>query len=115
MSFTQQLTTQIAHTSFANCFATVVGCGYMGREYIKAFQALGVPAIRVCSQSEKSVNGVSFFSGGYANFHAEPEEKELVVIAIPTQELIPAAKHFIDLGFRNFLIEKPISLYVDEM
>ena len=45
------LTEAIEAADFGNCAVTVVGYGYMGREYVKAVRALGIRRIRVCSRS----------------------------------------------------------------
>ena len=89
----------------------------MGRHYLQALQSLGVGQIRVCSQSEDSleslrhVAGVTAKSGGYQLLDWTPSPSELAIIATPTSELASAADHLAKLGFRNILIEKPVSLY----
>lgn len=114
MSFTQKLVKTITHTSFADSAVTVVGCGYMGKEYVKALRTLGIGSIQVCARTKKSLE-VKSFTGGYVEFDEKPKGGEWAILAIPIEELIPAAYHFVELGFKKFLIEKPVSLYSKEI
>lgn len=117
MSFSQKLSTKLAATDFSRCLATVVGYGNMGREFVKALQALGVGQICVSSLSEESLlplkdfENVTVVGGGYQRLKRKPGRDELAIIATPTAHLIPAAHHLRELGYRQFLIEKPISLW----
>lgn len=102
----------ILRESFSGAAVTLVGFGAMGREYFKTLKLLGVQHVRVVSRSKKE--GVTF-SGGFENFRESPRENESVLLAVPIPELMPAAEHFRELGFKRFLIEKPLSLYSGEM
>lgn len=102
----------ICRESFSDAAVTLVGFGGMGREYFKTLKSLGVQNVRVVSRSAKE--GVTF-SGGFESFRQTPRENESVILALPIPELIPAAEHFRELGFRRFLIEKPLSLYSGEL
>lgn len=121
MSFSRKLVETIANASFVDASATVIGCGYMGREYIKALQVLNVPSIQVCSKSEPKFevlsthSRISAFSSGYLKFDRKAKPEALAIIATPTKDLIPAAKHLQQLGFRRFLIEKPVALSAKEI
>lgn len=116
MSFTLELTKTLSSSSFSHCSATVVGCGYMGKEFVKALQSLHVPSIRICSRSESSMEvfkgfkEVTCFSGGYEKFSAEARPGELAIIATPTEYLMNASTHLLGLGYKRFLIEKPVAL-----
>lgn len=116
MALSQELAETLAQTSFADCVVTVVGCGHMGKEFIKALQFLKVPSVRVCSRSqpqfevfEKQTN-ITTFSGGYRQFQEKARPNELAIIATPIPDLIPTALHLRELGYKCFLIEKPIAL-----
>ena len=116
-----ELASAIAETDFSGCAAAIVGHGNMGRQYVEALRSLGVSQIRVCSRSEASLEsldqapGITTKSGGYELLDWTPEPGELAIIATPTSELVPAAQHLASLGFRNILIEKPVSLYAAEI
>ena len=111
-----ELAEAIRVTDFSRCAATVIGYGYMGRQYVEALKALGVKQIRVCSRSEaplkelQNLDGIATFAGGYTRLDAEPLPGELGIVATPTSDLIAATKHLVARGFRNLLIEKPVSL-----
>lgn len=111
----------MAVSDFSGAKVTVLGYGAMGKEYVKALQALKVKEILVCSRSEaplkelQGFKGITVQSGGYENLKAKPQEKELVIIALPVADLIPASKFLKELGYKKFLIEKPVSLYSSEL
>ena len=116
-----ELATAIGETDFSGCKATVVGYGNMGREYVRALQALGVPSIHVCSRSPQpldelsGLDGVSTTSGGYVNLNTTPTPDELGIVATPTDGLAAAARHLAECGFRKVLIEKPVSLWSENI
>lgn len=93
----------------------------MGQQYVKALQSLQVEQIRVCSRSEatlellKQASGITTKSGGYGLLDWTPSPGELAIIATPTSELVPAARHLANLGFRKIFIEKPVSLFAAEI
>lgn len=121
MTFSEQLKTKIAAADFSDCRATVVGYGNMGKEFVLALQALKVGQITVCSLSAQSLlslkefENITVFDGGYQNFKRKPDQDELAIVATPTAHLIPAALHLRELGYRKFLIEKPVSLWSEEL
>lgn len=107
----------ISETDYRDFSVTVVGYGYMGKEYVKALRALGVRKIRVCSRSAEpllalqDVSDVEVVSGGYDKLYEAPLPYEWGIVATPLHDLIGAAKHLVTLGYKKLLIEKPISLF----
>jgi predicted dehydrogenase len=98
--------------------ATVIGYGYMGKEYVAALQALRTGRIRVASRSPEPLEelpGIETRSGGYAAVDWEPVEGEVAIIAVPPPELIPASEHLIKLGYKRLLVEKPVSFWSQEI
>lgn len=116
-----QLAEAITHADFSGCAATVVGYGYMGRQYVKALGALGVRRIRVCSRSAGpleelcSTDDVELVGGGFERLDVHPRADELGIVATPTALLVPAAQRLASLGFPRLLIEKPVALYSSEI
>ena len=110
------LASAISTTDFSTRAATVVGYGYMGKEYVKALRALGVERIRVCSRSGgpleelRGADGVETAAGGFERLGWQPERDELGIIATPTAALADASQQLASLGFRHLLIEKPVCL-----
>ena len=111
-----QLAATVAAASFAQCDATVVGYGFMGKHYFQALQALGFGQVNVCSRSLEplgnldGIDGVNAKAGGYKNAVGPASKDSLAIVATPTVDLVDATKHLADLGFRKILVEKPVSL-----
>ena len=105
----------IGSADFTVGAATIVGIGTMGRQYLAALRALGVPQIRICSRSPEPLaafqgTGIDTISGGIERLACAPGPDELGIIATPTASLAAAAERLASLGFRRLLIEKPVSL-----
>jgi predicted dehydrogenase len=116
-----KLANAIRTADFSSCGVTVVGYGHMGRAYVEALRALGVGRIHVCSRSEKALDDlgrdpvVETTSGGIDRLIRLPDASDLVIVATPTDTLVPFSKQLIGLGFRRLLIEKPVSLRSSEI
>lgn len=116
-----ELAAAIRACDFSPCAATVVGCGKMGAQFLKALQFLGVKRIRVCSLSEvsldplKGASDISIVPGGFRALRSVQFAEELAIVAIPIAELVPAAEHLAACGYRKMLIEKPVSLWADQI
>lgn len=121
MSDSSDLAKSIAAADFSNCAATVIGYGFMGKEYVKSLRALGFGKIRVYSRSVepleelRDVDGVEAIAGGLAIMERPAQTGELGIIATPYALLVPAAQKLTALGFRRLLIEKPVSLQSSEI
>jgi len=117
----EELASKIRSTDFTDCSATVLGFGAMGRHYLKALQSLELERIRVCSRSQDSLDSladqpnIKTVAGEFRSLDFAPVTGELAIVATPIAQLIPAAKHMADLGFKNILIEKPASLWSNEI
>jgi len=115
------LVAAIAASDFSASSVTVVGYGFMGKHYMQALQALGVGQIHVCSRSNEPLEqlngmpGVTTTAGGYQALNRPAHSGELGIVATPTADLVSAAEHLADLGFRKILIEKPVSLWSTEI
>ncbi len=107
----------IGAADFSDRAALIVGCGVMGKHYFRALEALNVGRVGVCSRSAASLEelaeraGVTCTSGGYQNLEGPTLPDQLVIVATPIADLVPAALHLADLGYRRILIEKPVSLH----
>lgn len=111
-----ELAGRIRATDYSNASATVLGYGNMGREYVKALRFLGVGNVHVCSRSStplaelEGMPGVRTLAGGYERSTEKAVRGELGIVATPTADLVAAASHLLNQGFRQLLIEKPVSL-----
>ena len=121
ISGSSQLASAIATTDYSGCAATVIGYGYMGREFVKALRALRVGHICVCSRSEerllelKGLDGVTTISGGWQRLTRRPAPNELGIVATPSELLVPVAHHLLSLGVTKILVEKPVSCLPDDI
>jgi predicted dehydrogenase len=116
-----ELAKAISAADFGDCAVTVVGYGYMGKEYVKALRALGVGEIRVYSRSAeplvelRDVDGVETIAGGIEKMECPAKNGELGIITTPSALLVSATRKLATLGFERLLIEKPVSLLAGEI
>ncbi|MBI4278967.1 MAG: Gfo/Idh/MocA family oxidoreductase [Armatimonadetes bacterium] len=117
----EELRAALASADVAHRAATVVGYGYMGQQFVKALQILGVGRIRVCARSEeklaglRGMPGVTTLAGGVDRLDVTPEPEEVAIVATPTEILAAATERLVALGYRTLLIEKPVALYADRI
>ena len=99
----------------------LVGAGWMAEQYCTALSAMGIRSVTVISRSEQSATrccrefGYLPMHGGYLDCLPRLSSFDLVIVATPLHELLPAAMVALQCGNRNILIEKPASLYSDEL
>lgn len=111
----------IAGREFHGCAVTIVGYGFMGREYLKALRALGVGRIRVCSRRPEPLEalrgeaGLDTVAGGASALRGPTAEEELAIVASPVASVVEVSQRLIERGFRRLLIEKPVSLFAEEI
>lgn len=116
-----ELAAAIRDVDWSRSAATVIGFGAMGRQYVKALQALGVTRIRVCSRSPgplealRGVAGIELIAGGIERLACTPQPGELAIVATPIPPAVAAAERLASLGFRRLLLEKPVSLWSSEI
>lgn len=98
----------------------IVGSGKMAREYVRALVAIGQP-FAVIGRGERSAAllesdlGVSVARGGLACFLREAEPPRFAIVATQISELVPAVELLIERGVTDILVEKPVSLYPEEV
>lgn len=119
MSYKETL--NINNLDFHNKRILIIGASWMADQYCKAFSIMGIEDVSVVSKSvTSSINlcqkhGYRPYHDGYELNCQKLGEHDLVVIATPIHELIPAAKCAVASGNKNILIEKPGSLYSAEL
>ena len=93
----------------------------MGKEFPKALLAMNILNFTIVTASEgtamdcRSTFGCRTISGGYQTAVLEGDIYDLVIIATPIHEQIPAIRHVIYCGNTNILVEKPCSVYSNEL
>lgn len=111
----------VAGRELAERSATVIGIGNMGRQYVDALRALGLGHIRICSRSAaqlepfRGLEGIEVVAGGVEQLRDRAQPEELGIVATPTALLTDATERLVQLGFRHLLIEKPVSLWSEEI
>ena len=99
----------------------IIGGGYMGKEYAHVLEQLGVNDVTIITKSPKQASDFSakfdytILDGGFEKQLSSVGKKDLVIIATPTEFLIPATKLAIKTGQTRILLEKPGSLFHQEL
>ena len=94
----------------------VLGAGFMAEQYCIALQAMGIRDAVVVAKTRASAErirerfGFTALSGGYEATLKGLGAFDLVIVAVPILELIPAASLAIAYGNSNVLVEKPAAL-----
>ena len=99
----------------------IIGGGYMGKEYAHVLEQLGVNDVTIITKSPKQASDFSakfdytILDGGFEKQLSSVGKKDLVIIATPTEFLVPATKLAIKTGQTRILLEKPGSLFHKEL
>jgi hypothetical protein len=110
----------IAQERFSSNSVLLIGAGTMGRQYLQALKRLQVTAIRLCRQSQSMVHehtaleGVQILGGGFLALKRRGPD-ETAIVALPMDRTVAAVEHLLNLGYKQILCEKPISLWADEL
>lgn len=113
--------TNLQNLDFRNKSILIVGGGEIAKQYLIALLKLNITDITVISNTGKSIetfckdNRLNLLVGGFEKNLPLCKKKDLVIIATPISLLIKATKMAIKLGNKNILVEKPGSLYHDQL
>jgi predicted dehydrogenase len=111
----------IRDMDFSKKKVLIIGAGWMAEQYCMALEHMGISNVCVVSYSEKSARaccqkfGFQPYYGGYLQCLANLGIFDLVIVATPVHELKSAAMHATECGNKNILVEKPASLYSEEL
>lgn len=112
-----ELSVALASEDLSKAAVTVIGCGAIGREFVRALKALGVDRLTVCSRSAgplqalaREVAGLKTVAGGLDRLGPPADVDELAIVATPIAQLAPVAEGLARLGYRRLLVEKPVAL-----
>ena len=99
----------------------VVGAGNIAIEYIKVLYALGIEPV-VVGRGKKNINkikekfqGIIAFSGGIKKYLETNEPSEYSIVATDLKNLSKTVKVLIHNNVKNILVEKPLSVSIDEV
>ena len=107
--------------TFSDKKVLVIGAGWMAQQYCNALAQMGIRNVCVVSRSEKSAKKCCKkfmfqpYYGGYKQCLPNLDTFDLVIVATPVHELVSAASTAIECGNLNVLVEKPGSLYVNDL
>jgi predicted dehydrogenase len=113
--------TNLPIRNFQDKSIILIGTGPMAKEYAIAFKKMNIHNVTVISKIEKETTDFStsfdfkVLHGGYKKHLPTLPKSDLVVIVTPIPQLLDTAQIAIDSGQTNILIEKPGSLYSDEL
>lgn len=100
-----------------NIKVLLVGCGYMGKEYVKVLNDMGIcPLVvgnsQVGTSKFKEKTGIEALPGGLDdNIEKIRQWKpEFAIVATPILQLCRHTDELIDVGIKNILVEKPVGL-----
>lgn len=99
----------------------ILGSGKIADQYVLALNKMKINDITVISRTgseNKNIrrsSGIKILSGGYEKHLPNLGKKDLVIVALPTEMLIPASEMALKCGQSNILIEKPGSLYSEDL
>lgn len=111
----------IKDRDFSDKKILIIGAGWMSEQYCIALTQMGIRSVCVVSRSEKSARsccekfGFQPYHGGYEKCLPELGTFDLVIVATPVHELKRAAMRTVECSNKNILVEKPASLYSNEL
>lgn len=106
---------------FRNKSALIIGGSEISKQYALGLIKLGISDITVIAKSGNYISefcknqNIKLHVGGFENHVSSIEQKDITIIAPPIPDTIHAAKMAIENNQRNILIEKPGSLYYNEL
>ncbi len=98
----------------------IIGSGYITEQYIHSLLKFKISDITIITKTGNSIqklcasNNIKLLTGGFEKINYT-KKHDLVIIATPISLLIPATEFALDIGNENILIEKPGSLYYEEL
>lgn len=99
----------------------ILGSGKIADQYAFALNKMKINDITVISRTGsenrniRRSSGIKILSGGFEKHLPNLEKKDLVIVALPTEMLLPAAEMALKYGQTNILVEKPGSLYSKDL
>ncbi|MCV0393570.1 MAG: Gfo/Idh/MocA family oxidoreductase [Nitrosopumilus sp.] len=120
-SHSYDLLTNLSSLDFKDKSILLIGSGYMGEHYANALSSMGITNVTIFSRTAEKAKQISqkygfeFYFGDLEDFLKGKSEADLTIIATSIASLLPTAKKAMEYGQKNILIEKPGSLYYQEL
>jgi len=99
----------------------IIGAGFMAEQYCIALKTMGIGKVVVISKTRASADRIHekynfrTLFGGYETTLKSIGTFDLVLVAAPILDLIPAASLAIEYGNRNILVEKPGAMHSSDL
>ena len=113
--------TNIPALKFEDRSVLIIGAGWMATQYASALSKLKIKNVTIISKSKNKLSdlcnefGYQLLTGGYKNHIPRIKLVDLVIVATPIHHLLPASMLAVKHGQKNILIEKPGSLYYQDL
>lgn len=111
----------IKNLDFSNKTAIIIGGSEISRQYGLALLKLGLKDLTVIAKTGNYIsefckkNKINLLTGGFEKNITSIENVDLTIIAPPISQTVSATKMVIENGQKNILMEKPGSLYHQEL
>ena len=107
--------------NFSKKSVLIIGSGGMTKDYCDVLKTMNINNVSIIGPTEKKVTslcekyGFTPLVGKFEDKLLENCKYDLVVVCTPIHLLLPAANLALEQGNKNILIEKPGSLYYDDL
>lgn len=111
----------IRNLDFSDKTAMIIGGSEISRQYVLALLKLGLKDITVIAKTGDYIsefckeNKINLLTGGFEKNISSIENVNITIVAPPIPQTVSATKIAIENGQKNILMEKPGSLYHQEL
>ncbi len=116
-----KILTSLDSLDFQNKSVLILGAGWMARQYVIALKEMNVKDVIIFSRNKERATslcdefGYKPLFGNAEEVLSKISEKDLTIVSTSINSLIQMTKFAIQSGQKNILVEKPGSLYYDEL
>lgn len=113
--------TKINLLDFSKKSVLIIGAGYIASQYAIALSNMKIKDVTILGKTKENLQKFKEFpnfeiiDGGYERNLSKIKKKDLVIIATPIEELTNTAKKVIENGYSRILIEKPGSVFKNDL
>ena len=113
--------TKIKEINNDNKSVTIIGSGYIASEYCLALKSMGISNVSIVGHTKKNVDvlckkyGFNPIISDYKYALRSLNTQDLIIVCLPIHLLMPATELSLELGHQKILVEKPGSLYSQEL
>lgn len=99
----------------------LVGAGNISIHYINVLKSLPVTFEVIGRSKERAKDlsdkvGVEIFSGGVEGYFNQTDKvPDMAIVAVSIENLVTVTKELLNKGVKKILVEKPVSIYLDDI